>query len=506
MQLYAVEGLNKKKFIEVHKETKEDLKLMEHIESIVSRKEYLPFSKGFSKWKHQSYLIKNTHIPFTFWQDIKKRLQPVMEKKLEIVNDWLYYNNDITREFFDEYMESLILPEKYDIFKEEYAYQMECVFRALVFKTARIEIGTGGGKTLITYLYVRYMIDNILPRDKKILIVVPRQLLAKQTQAEFKEYDQFADKPLNVETIYSGSKRIADANVVIGVYNSLANYDSDYFDDFGCMICDEVQGAKAWSIRNEIYAKCFDIDYFFGMTGTYPDYNTLDYLNIVAMFGPLVYVKKTHELIDDGNVSKVQINKIKINYPQDSDFSQNLINSGFVGIEKFRIEKKFFQNFEPRNRIMAKLINKFEYNHLILVESVQYCKDLQEFFRQECPDRHVVIIHGNVKNRDEIIADMKTRHDVILIATYETMSTGVSINNIMHVHFPDGGRSEIRIKQSIGRGLRLHLLKELLNVWDYQDNMPRSSFKNHAAARNIIYANEKLPVVMYETAIISNAA
>ena len=88
---------------------------------------------------------------------------------------------------------------------------------------------------------------------------------------------------------------------------------------------------------------------------------------------------------------------------------------------------------------------------------------------------------------------MTNRHDMILIATYETMSTGVSINNIMHVHFPDGGRSEIRIKQSIGRGLRLHLLKEYLNVFDYQDQMVRSSYKNHATDRNKIYLNEGLP-------------
>lgn len=51
------------------------------------------------------------------------------------------------------------------------------------------------------------------------------------------------------------------------------------------------------------------------------------------------------------------------------------------------------------------------------------------------------------------------------------MSTGVNIPNIMAIHFPDGGRSKIRIKQSVGRGVRLHPKKEFLTVFDYQDQM-----------------------------------
>ena len=71
------------------------------------------------------------------------------------------------------------------------------------------------------------------------------------------------------------------------------------------------------------------------------------------MFGPLVLVKKARALIDDGNACPVIINKIKINYTEENrDFSLNLLASGFVGVEKYRIEKKFFQTYEPRNKLM----------------------------------------------------------------------------------------------------------------------------------------------------------
>lgn len=100
----------------------------------------------------------------------------------------------------------------------------------------------------------------------------------------------------------------------------------------------------------------------------------------------------------------------------------------------------------------------------------------------------------------------------ILIATMETMSTGTSIKNIMAVHFPDGGKSEIRVRQSCGRGLRLHPKKDYLRVFDYNDKFtkffgtksknhedswpgPNSNiFNSHARERKKIYSQQKFPI------------
>ena len=237
-----------------------------------------------------------------------------------------------------EFAESIVLPPKYNIFDEKYEYQLESVYRALKFKTSRIEVGTGGGKTLITYIYCRYLLENFISKGKQILIIVPRKDLVIQTAKAFKEFDEFNDSEIWVETIYSGSRRALDAHIVIGTWQSLKEYNKEYFDDFSVLICDEAHSAKAYSIRNDIYNKCFNVEYVFGMTGTYPEYKSIDYLNIVAMFGPLVFVKKTKELIEDGNVCPVLINKILINYnDEEKEFSKNLQASGIIGSEKYRI-------------------------------------------------------------------------------------------------------------------------------------------------------------------------
>lgn len=492
MKLIALAGKNFKNYVKIVLETDEDLEILEQIRKVVSRSEFKPFLKSFNKNISESYLIDETFIPSQLWQDVWQKVIRYYPN-IKIENDGFLYS-DIKKSDVLEYAETLVLPEGFDIFKDEYFYQLESVFRALLFKQAKIEISTGGGKTMVTYLYIRYLIDNVIPKDRKVLLIINRKDLVKQTAKAFINYDKHNDNPLIVETIFSGAKSVANANVVIGTYQTLSNYDKEYFDDFSVMICDEAHSAKAYSIRNEIYSKCFNCEYILGMTGTWPDYNTLDYLNVTSMFGPLVFVKETHELIEDGNICPVFINKILINYTEENiDFSRNLIESGIVGGEKYRIEKVFFQNYEPRTALIAKLCNGFIYNHLILVESVEYCIFLQEYLQERCPDRKVEIIHGKINDRDSIKEEMEIRDDIILIATYETMSTGVSINNIHHVHFPNGGRSKFRVKQGTGRGVRLHPKKDFLNVFDYQDNMPRSSFKNHSAERNKIYQSEKHP-------------
>lgn len=494
MKLVAIQGKNYRNYIEVIPETKDDLVNLKHLETIVSRAEFLPYSKSFDKWARENYFINKQYIPSQFFQDIQKNFINVIAPEIKIENSQIFFNPDINKEKFLDFVQGVILPPKFDLTDERYAYQAESVYRALLFKTARIEVGTGGGKTLITYLYCRYLLENFVKKDMKILIIVPRKDLAIQTKKAFEEFNELNENQMWIETIYSGSRRYLDAHIVIGTWQSLKEYEKEYFDDFSVLICDEAHSAKAYSIRVDIYNKCFNVEYVFGMTGTYPEYKTLDYLNIVAMFGANVLTKTTKELIADGNVCPVLINKIQINYNDEvKDFSKNLLLSGIVGGEKYRAEKVWFQNYEPRTKLIAKLCNGFQYNHLILVESVEYVKFLQEYLQEHCPERHVDIIWSGVNNREEIKDEMAVRHDMILIATYETMSTGVSINNIMHVHFPDGGRSPIRIKQSLGRGLRLHLLKDYLNVFDYQDQMVGSSFKNHAKERNNIYEAEGHP-------------
>lgn len=498
MRLVCVKGKNYKNFIKVFIEKKEDLNSLKIIEAVVSRTEFKPFIKSFDKNIRQSYLINQTFIPATFVQEISKKAIPAMGEKVIIENSDILFEN-IKRDDFKDWLQSIPLPEWIDLSNDAYEYQQEAVFRALLFKNAKVEVSTGGGKTFITYLYCRYLIDNLLNTKRfegreKILIIVPRTDLCKQTALSLtKEFDILNENPIIVDTIYAGAKKQAGANIIIGNYQSVRNYDREWFDEFGVIICDEAHTAKTYSIKKDIFDKCYNTEFVFGMTGTYPEQNTLDFLNITAMFGPTVLEHQTKALTDDGVITPVKIQPVKIHYEEDKYFCRNLMETGILGTEKYRAEKVFFQSNTKRNEIIMDCISKIEGNQIILVETVQYVKDLMELAQNKFPNKKVFTIHGSVsqKSRDEIKGYMIENEDALLFATYETMSTGVNIKNIMAEHFPDGGRSKIRIKQSVGRGVRLHPKKDFLYVFDYQDDIPNSSFKTHWRERMKLYNSEK---------------
>lgn len=499
MQFEAVEGKNKKFYVKVTLDTQEEYPLLAVLDTIVSRTEYFPFIKSFDKNITETYFINETYFPATFWGDVFRKMKSVIPN-IVLKNSHILYDNVINKTDFYEWADNLNLPPHIDLYGDKYDYQLASVYNALVFRTARILVATGGGKTLVTWLYCKYLYDHYLPRDKKILIIVPRKGLVTQTMKEFTEFNN-GETDIIAQSVFSGAKTVANANVVIGTYQSLSNYEEDFFEDFFSVICDELHTAKSNSIKNEIYAKTKS-DYYFGLTATMPEFRTLDYLNIVAMFGENVYTKTTKEMIEDGNVCPVFINIIKIHYnEEESQFSIKLKEDEEISpSEKFRIEKVFFSEHQERTNLIPKLINALENNFIIMLDSVAYCIRLAEFIKEKCPNRQVFIIHGNVsdRERERIKEIMELNDDCVLVATASCIATGISIKNIHHLMFIEGGKSRIRVMQSTGRGLRLHPKKDLLNIFDFQDMLPSCAFINHNKARNIIYFNEKHPTKEFD--------
>ena len=76
-----------------------------------------------------------------------------------------------------------------------------------------------------------------------------------------------------------------------------------------------------------------------------------------------------------------------------------------------------------------------------------------------------------------------------------TFSTGISVKNIHNIFFTESFKSEIVIRQSIGRGLRQHKDKDKLIIIDFVDNICYGNYKNylyrHGSKRQEIY-NEQL--------------
>lgn len=520
-----IQGKNYKDFVKISDIiTSNDIKMLKLVEDTLYRKEYNPFIKGtFNKTIECSYFFNKIFFPFQFWEDVKKVLDPF--KGIYFEDDLILINNPFekpdyfkfTYDGFKDWLDTIQVPEDISLDKEEYKYQQESVINAINRRTSRIEIATSGGKTFITYLYCRCVNEfkeELNLQNVKILIVVPSQLLCTQLKKDFEYYNKLNNTtPIVVETIYSGSKKVLGANVICGTYQSLCKYDEEYFDEFGVLICDELHRSKAYSIRNEIYSKMKNCQLLFGMTGSFPKYNTLDYLHIVAMFGPEVLHVSALELMKSGVANEIEIHQIRINY-LDSDNKKiqtigelidlsELDGDDQAGTKKYMLEKFYYQHNYNRIDILARFLNHYNENSIVFVDTVEYCDILYNYLIKHCENKVIEIIHGKVKHRDEILDEMRSNNDNhILIATFGTMSTGISIKNLTNAYIVDSGKSEIRIRQSLGRLMRILFGKKTSKVFDFYDNVYGSTFNNHARNREKIYKEQKFSLNIHHTNIL----
>jgi superfamily II DNA or RNA helicase len=99
------------------------------------------------------------------------------------------------------------------------------------------------------------------------------------------------------------------------------------------------------------------------------------------------------------------------------------------------------------------------------------------------------------KIREEYKSRMEKGDNKILIATYGTFSTGISIKNIHNIFLVESYKSEVLIKQSLGRGMRQMEGKEKVNVIDFVDDFSSGKYENylmrHSKARIDIYKRER---------------
>lgn len=84
-----------------------------------------------------------------------------------------------------------------------------------------------------------------------------------------------------------------------------------------------------------------------------------------------------------------------------------------------------------------------------------------------------------------------------------TFSTGINIKRLNNIIFASPTKSQIRVLQSIGRGLRK--TDQATKVYDISDNLSWKSRKNytlnHAIERVKIYSKENFKFKIYEVKI-----
>jgi len=446
-----------------------------------------------------SYFHKDKYVPIGLWQELKT-IAETYKYPLEItgLGDAIFYK-DVSKKEFQEWVDEKFYGatnSKGEPFIPR-DYQVETAYKILTNKLSISELTTAAGKSLIIFICIVFFQERSI--SNKFLMIVPSIDLVIQAYENFHEYNSFllAENrfPLNIKQIHGGEKKdfLAKQNIHIGTFQSLAKFQNNYFALFDTIIVDEAHRSKATSIKDCI-SKCINAERRFGLTGTIPKQGTLDSLTLQAYLGPKVMEIKAKELQDKGDIAQIDIAIVEFIYPEDIRKRFDDIKTTMKGQDKgklLKIEQDFVIQYEPRKETISKIVSKIEKNQLVLFHRKSHGKLLKNYL-EENTDKEIHFIYGEIKTdvRSDIKTLMKSGKNKVLVASYGTLGTGLDITNIHNIHFTESFKSDVIVRQSIGRGLRNHKDKDKLRLYDYVDCLNSKGdnmLKNHSRIRKSIY-------------------
>lgn len=449
----------------------------------------------------KSWFEMGTYLPSGFWLKCLKLQQknyPVLINGIDEISDNSVTLDGITEWVQNnEYKASWLVPRW---------YQTKALYYCMKYRLSRGDFATGAGKTFICYLVSRYILEKELhKKGKKVLMVVPSVQLVKQTYDDWMN-DYQSDDFISIDVRSGTYPELANpsGNVIIGNIDYLNNLPREFFDDVTAVIFDE-----AHKLTTDTYGKIFSylcnrkLDLVYSVSGSWYEDGTIEDFDCEAISGPILLRVTAKQLMDEGSLTPVKINEIPLEW--DRKTSEVYYNHPDCQVTEFKnirnhFELSYIRSLRPRMEFIASMVQKIEHNQLLLFKSVEYLEAYEAYLKEICTDKQVLKIIGDVKgkDRDKIKVLTENNYNVIICATYGTMSTGVSINNLSTLHFVEPPKSFIWVRQSIGRTLRLHKDKKFALILSYPDVFKKFDPTWLGGYKNITHGHLKDRIKIYE--------
>lgn len=364
-------------------------------------------------------------------------------------------------------------------------YQFDAVCRGLERKRAILLSPTGSGKSLIIYVLVRYFLEKEAEEDQKVLVVVPTTSLVEQMTNDFKDYGYEIE---NVHKIYSGKDKDTECPIIISTWQSIYKLGSPWFEQFGMVIGDECHGFKSKSLTT-IMNKCTEAAYRFGTTGTLDGTQTHE-LVLQGLFGRVHKVTTTRTLQDNDTLAKLEIKRLVLEHKE--DFEKR----------SYQDEIDYIVRHEKRNQFIRNLALDQKGNTLVLFQFVEkHGKILHNLIEEKAHEgRKVFFVSGatETSDREAIRKITEKQSDAIIVASLGTFSTGINIRNLHNIIFASPSKSQIRVLQSIGRGLRKSDDGRVTQLYDITDDLSNGTTQQNFA---LLHSYERLKMYKAENFI-----
>jgi superfamily II DNA or RNA helicase len=368
-----------------------------------------------------------------------------------------------------------------------YPYQEEAISKLLEVKHGGIEFSTGLGKTNIILSLVKQL-------GLKTIVMTPSTNISEQIYELFVKHLGKA----KVGKFFDGKKEYKKL-ITIANGQSLTKVveDSEIWNELSTckVVCaDESHCLPAVTMEKVCHGVAANAPYRFFFSATQLRGDGLGLL-LEAITGPMVMKMDAKQGVDGGYLAKPIFHMYSI--PSETTFESqdaNVMTRRHLYYNKNVIEK------------VANLVNNavsVGLPTLVLIEEVEQFTKLLPYLKHSVSFAHGPLAENREKVPKEywesdttaLVKDFNEGKCKFLVGT-SCVSTGTDIKPVKFLVYWQGGRSEVQIRQAIGRGTRLVPGKTNFHVVDF-DIVDVPVVHRHSVARRKIY-NEVYPKVREE--------
>jgi len=352
-------------------------------------------------------------------------------------------------------------------------YQDKAEEKLLEAGHAGVEIGTGLGKSTI----IRNLLKAI---GLQAVIMAPSVNIALQLYDDLVLHFGKA----KVGQFFDGKKQF-DKLFTVAVAQSLTKVAVDSpiwkkLSQAAVFIADESHQCPAATLARVCFGLVKNAPYRFFFSGTQVRNDGLGML-LDAITGPIVYRMTVQEGVDQGFLARPVFRMVRMKSTVTDDRGQ-LFDSNDVN-ELTRAHVYYNPQVVAAAAQMAnKAVSLMGRQTLILVDELEQWEHLAPLLRYEAKFAN----GGPKSDPKELVARFNAGEFPILVGT-SCVATGTDFKTVQCIIYLRGGKSEIEIKQGVGRGTRLVPGKADCIVIDFAiDNVEQLA--RHAKARKALYS------------------
>jgi len=379
------------------------------------------------------------------------------ENKIKIVNDIPLLQKT------DEIQLEKWIKTNIKLVNTPHDFQLQCVLDMVKYMSISAFSVTGSGKSFIIYIFSMMM----LRKNIKTIIIVPNLNLLYQMYADLMEASCNELKPY-VQMMSSKQKEKDFVSpIVLITWQSGSKKKMKDLKQFGCVIGDEMHLSSA--TKYQTLVRNINSKYKLGLTGTEPPDTDPNYYTVVGNFGKPIVYSSYKDLQDRKIISEFNIYVKILQYTEEEkiDFWNNYVD--------YREEYYYLSKVIKRNEYISSITDEMDGNTLIITTFIQNeASNIKDFFINKYGDtRPIYYIDGGVKavDRERIRKELNNFNNAILIASVATLAVGVNIKNLKNLIIPTSIATDARLRQVIGRILRLKQDGNQARVFDIVDNM-----------------------------------